>query len=219
MHEQLAVFNPDEINSQGYIMPVEILASALEQRWLTGTPMNRSHDRHRLDGWSRPLGLHLEPGLARLTGLCCRPESQGEAESMERFTRGYLVQQVAENVEPHLQNLRQELSAFLTGDERPIHIEAAALFSQGLAERAFPAIFALRDKDGLVPLRSLTAVAPGIYCVGNLLLFANAYLRRSLSRINTLNSPFLEKLHDIASINELTVKIRLDPDVIGLRSW
>ena len=218
MHEQLAVFNSDEINSQGYIMPVETLVSALEQRWLTGTPMHRSHDRHRVDGWSRPLGLHLEPGLARLTGLCCRPEEQDEAESLELFTRRYLAQQVVENVEPHLPNLRQELAAFLTGDECPIHIEAAALFSPGLAERAFPAIFAQRDKDGLVPLPSLTAVAPGIYREGNLLLFAHSYLRRSLSRINTLNSPFLEKLHDIASNDELAVRIRLDPDVIGLRS-
>ena len=154
MHEQLAVFNSDEINSQGYIMPVETLVSALEQRWLTGTPMHRSHDRHRVDGWSRPLGLHLEPGLARLTGLCCRPEEQDEAESLELFTRRYLAQQVVENVEPHLPNLRQELAAFLTGDECPIHIEAAALFSPGLAERAFPAIFAQRDKDGLVLCQS-----------------------------------------------------------------
>lgn len=218
MLEQLAVFNSDEMNSQNIVMPVETLTFALEQRWLSGTPMHRNHDQHRVDGWSRPLGLHLEPGLARLTGLCCLPETQDEAESLERFTQSYLRRQIAEWVLPHMSTLREHVGEFLNGDEQPIFVNAAAFESTGLAERTFPRIFEQRDDDGLVPMGLLNSEMPGVYRIGELVLFASPYLRRSLSRLNTLNEALLSRLQQATTNPDLTVKVRLDPDVVGLAS-
>lgn len=218
MLERLTIFNSDEMNSQGIVMPVPVLASALEQRWLLGTPMHRSHDRHRVDGWSRPLGLHLEPGLARLTGVCGFPEEQKEANALEAATQSYHARNLAMYVQPHLQALREQLADVLDGSEIPTHLEAVAFQSEGLAARVFPALFEQADDDGLILMRLLDPIAPGVFRRGELLLFASHYLRRSLSRLNTLNEPFLSRLQPLAADERLTVKIRLDRDAVGLAS-
>ncbi|MBI3465049.1 MAG: hypothetical protein HY000_18635 [Planctomycetes bacterium] len=90
MLQQLAVFNSDQVNAYGIKMPVGTLASALEQGWLLGQPLFLSHDRHRLEGWTRALGIHLEPGLARLTGLSCIPETEAEAEELKKLVYHFL---------------------------------------------------------------------------------------------------------------------------------
>lgn len=95
-------------------------------------------------------------------------------------------------------------------------MEAACLKEDGLAERAFGVIFARRDKDSLVPLKDLNAIAPGVFEQDGLLFFASSYLRRSLSRYNTLNDDLLGRLHALADNPALSVKVALDPDVVGL---
>lgn len=216
MKECLAVFNSDQVNAYGIRMPVRVLALALEQGWLLGQPMFLSHDRHRLNGWTRSLGLHLEPGLARLTGLCCLPETEAEGEQLKQQVYGFFGRMVAQGVEPHRAALEAKLRPFLRGDEVPQLTDAAALCGGGLAERAFPDVFAGRDKDGLVRLDALHAIAPGVYKRGGLLFYASSYLRRSLSRHNTLNDALLGRLQALVNTPDLTVKVRLDPDLVGL---
>ena len=216
MKQQLAVFNSDQVNAYGIRMSVRTLASALEHGWLLGQPMFLSHDRHRLEGWTRALGIHLESGLARLTGICCFPENEVEAEELKKFVYGFFGRQIAIDVNPHRAALEEHLKSFLLGTHEPIPMEAAALKEDGLAERVFGAIFAQRDKDGLVPLNALRAIAPGVFQQGSLLFFASTFFRRSLSRYNTLNEPLLSRLHSLAENPALSVKIALDPDVVGL---
>ena len=216
MKQYLAVFNSDQVNAYGIRMPVGTLASALEQGWLTGQPMFLSHDRHRLEGWTRSLGLHLEPALTRLTGLCCLPETEAEGEELKQFVYGFFGRMIATLVEPHRAALEARLAAALRGGEEPVYMDAAALYGRGLAERAFPDVFAGRDKDGLVLLKDLNPVVPGVFEQGGLLFFASSFLRRSLSRHNTLNDALLGRLQALTGNPELTVKVRLDPDVVGL---
>jgi hypothetical protein len=216
MKEFLAVFNSDQVNAYGIQVPIGTLLSAVEQEWLVGQPMFISHDRHRLKGWTRALGVHLEPGLARLTGLCYFPEVEAEAEELKRFVWSYFDRRIVEEMEPHRCELEQRLRPFLQGNEKPIIMDAAALYGNGLAARTFADVFAGRDKDGLVLLKNLDAVAPGVFQQDGLLFFASSYLRRSLSRLNTLNDPVLRRLHALAENAALEVKIRLDADIVGL---
>ena len=216
MQQRLAVFNSDQVNAYGIKMPLPTLADALEQGWLLGQPMFLNHDRHRLEGWTRALGIHLEPGLARLTGLCATPESEVEGEQLKNLVYDFFARRAAALVEPHRADLETRLKPFLQGKAQPIYLESAALIEPGLAERAFVDIFEKRDKDGLVPLSELPAVAPGVFERDGLLFFASSFFRRSLSRHNTLNAPLLTRLHGLAPTAGLSVKIRLDPDAVGL---
>lgn len=78
------------------------------------------------------------------------------------------------------------------------------------------------DKDGLVDYRYLRSrypeLRPGIFhdTEKDVMLFAHPYLRRSLSRLNVLNKDLLTRLAALAeSEPSLTLRLRLDPDIVG----
>lgn len=218
MLQRLAVFNSDEVNAYGIRMPVDTLCLALEQGWLPGQPLFLSHDRHRVEGWTRALGIYLEPGLARLSGICFTPETLEESEKLKQGVYTFLGRQLAAEVLPHRDELERRLQGSVQGAQQPIYVNCAALVEDGLAVRAFADVFAASDDDGLVSLAGLQAIAPGVFERDGLLFFASDYLRRSLSRHNTLNTALLSRLHDLAQDETLTVRIRLDRDLVGLRS-
>ncbi len=216
MIQRLAVFSSDQVNRLGYQMPIGTLSAALDQGWEAGQPLFLSHDRHRLEGWTRALGLHLEPGMARLTGLCFVPEDESESEKLKESLYGFLGRQLSALVVPHLEELKTKLGAHHPCSAQPIYASCAALLEPGLAVRIFPDQFANRDKHGMVLLKDLHAMAPGVFEKDGLLFFASSFLRRSLSRHNTLNEPLLEQLHALSADDSLSVKIRLDEDLVGL---
>jgi len=81
-----------------------------------------------------------------------------------------------------------------------------------------PDLFASQDKKGLVSLRDLTTVAPGIYkATDDLLLFAHPEFRREGSRSNTMNVELLAVLETLRNRKDVgTLRVRLDPDMVGL---
>lgn len=218
MLHRLAVFSSDHVNAYGIRMPVGTLIEALEQSWYLGQPLFLSHDRHRLEGWTRTLGLYLEPGMARLTGICFAPEPGEEAKQLEQRLFAFLGMQIKALVEPHREELETRLRGHLRGTEKPIYMSCAAYVGDGLAERVFPEAFADRDKDGLVSITNLHSIAPGVFEREGLIFFASNQLRRSLSRYNTLNEPLLDCLHTLAEDDNMSVRLRLDPDAVGLLS-
>jgi hypothetical protein len=92
----------------------------------------------------------------------------------------------------------------------------AAFFDPQVARRKFPSLFASRDDAGLISVRELKAVGPGVFEKDGLLLFAHRFFRRSLSHHNTLNDPFLARLITMSENEKLSVRIALDEDMIGL---
>lgn len=216
MRQALAVFNSDQVNSQGYIMPLPVLCSALEQGWSPGQPLFLSHDRHRLQGWTVSLGLYLESGLARLTGISLLPENEEESEDIRQGLFSFLTRQRNAEVSPYRAELEDRLGPHLRGAQEEIYVDSAALIEPGLAQRAFPEIFSQTDKDGLVPVSALCPIADGVYERDGLLFFASDFFRRSLSRHNTLNNALLSRLQALVGDDKLTVKVRLDPDLVAL---
>jgi hypothetical protein len=94
----------------------------------------------------------------------------------------------------------------------------AAFVDDGLVLRTFQDIFKNQDKNGLIPLADLNPIGPGAFEIDGLLLFAHPFFRRSLSRHNSLNTPFLSRFQKVAHSYGLDAKIALDPDMIGLAS-
>ena len=177
-----------------------------------------SHDRHRLQGWTLALGVHLEPRLARLTGLCLLLETADESETLKNMLFGFLGRQQQHLVTPHRAELESRLGDHLQGGQKEIYVSAAALVETGLAERVFAKVFAQRDADGLVPFASLHPIAPGVFEQDGLLCFASELFRRSLSRHNNLNEAVLSRISALQGKDGLTVKVRLDPDLVALAS-
>ncbi len=210
------VFNTTAVNKYGMVFPAETLETALRQSWQTGMPSCIGHDMHRPVAWSRGLGIHLQPKLGRLVGYTLLPETDAEQKELGRGVRFALRQRIASLPTEGINALKARLGKHLCGTEKPFAGNCTALVSSGLARRTFPDVFAQADEDGLVPLRSLQARQPGVFEKDGLLLFSHPFFRRSLSRLNSLNDPFLQHLRETAETTALDVRLALDEDIVGL---
>jgi hypothetical protein len=195
---------------------VGALVSGLDQCWDTGLPYFVGHDHHRLIGWVRPLSVHLQSRLARLTAVIQMPENAKEEAAVRRAFIASISRRIAETLGPARSELQARLQDHLCGEAGEAAPSCAAMVQAELARRAFAKVFEKEDKDGLISIRALKPVSPGVYEIDGLLLFAHPFLRRSLSRFNTLNAPFLSQLHGLARQDDLDVRVALDPDMIGL---
>lgn len=214
----LGVLATDSLTRNHTRFTVGALYSGLRDVWEHGVPSLVSHDAHRAVGWTWPFALHIEPGLTRMLGVHEVLDSAVEREALSAAFEQYLNRLAQEESQEHTPRLRELLGQHLDGSERA-HIAPLTFFVQpGLATLACPEIFKDVDRDGLVTLSSLTSIYPGVYQCGELALLAHPFLRRSLSRRNNLNHDFLHSL-ELASVdNKKIVRVRLDPDAVGLAS-
>jgi len=209
---KLAVFNGTGVNRYGITFTVGALESALDQSWQYGVPSCISHDLHRLIAWSKGMSLNLEPGLVRLAGLVYSPENKKDEEELQKIFQERMQARLQDAFEPHAEKLYKRLSNLLSKEHSPLFID------NGLVLRTFPDIFKNQDKNGLVPLKDLNPIGPGTFEIDGLLLFAHPFFRRSLSRYNSLNTPFLSRFQKEAHSYGLDARIALDPDMVGLAS-
>ena len=215
MKRRQAIGNTSDINRYGMKFSPGALWSGYEQSWATGLPTHAGHDLHAIVGWSVPLALYFSPVRTAFVLDMQMPENKDEEQQLWAMACDARQRRLDESVLPHLAALKAKLGAALTGAETMEHVSCAALSADGLARRRFPEFFEEEDDDGLVPLNSLQIKAPGVFEKDGLLLFAHPYLRRSLSRLNTLNTPFLAAFQG-AAMPGCVRKIRLDPDMVGL---
>lgn len=218
MEQLLAVLTSDEISRYWTRFTVGALEDMLERSWESGVPSFVSHDYHLPLAWSISLGIHLEPGIARLTGLYLLPKNAQDQERINQSIKYDFSKRISEVAGPHIPELERRLKPYLTGDEAIIMPSCAALYGKGLAQRAFAQTFEAKDKDGLIPLSSLRLIAPGVFENDGLILFAHSFFRRSLSRFNSLSGPFFAIMRKLSERNDLDIRVALDEDMVGLAS-
>ena len=211
-----AVLSSDLVNRYGSRFASGEMARALRAHWRTGLPSTISHDAHRLAGWTLPTAVSITPSATRLHGVSIIPETKEEQTALENRYQHHLSVRIDEETKPHMAALQALLKDHLRGDEKPHAAAATALVGADLARRVAPKLFETEDKDGLVDLRALEAIQPGVFRHGDLVLFAHPFLRRSLSRWNNLNAALLGALDELRDEKAATVRVRLDPDMVGL---
>ena len=215
MKELVCVLNSDSVNRYGQRFTVGSLVSALWREHDIGMPLLISHDFRRAIGWHYPLAIHFEPGLTRLSGLGLMVDNQQESEELSNALVSFIAG-IADQHSTEIAELRALIANHLSGNEKVLCAkESLALIDNGLCLRVFPELFEHADKDGLAPLRELDPIGPGVFRIGKLTVFAHHFFRRSLSRMNTLNRPFLERFQEITDEN-VSVKIAIDHDTVGL---
>jgi hypothetical protein len=216
MRELFGVMASDAVSRNNMKLATGALHTSLAEYWKFGLPMCLSHDAHRPIGWNLPVGVHLEPGLARLTAVSLIAESDEDSQSLERMYRRRLYDRVLQSAGAYEAQLQTLIGSAARGDEQLAYLSTPALVGEDLAKRCFPELFAAQDKDGLIPARLLEPVQPGVYRRGPLVLFAHPFFRRSLSRLNNLNLELLSELMRLAPTPDVLVRVRLDGDAVGL---
>lgn len=216
MKQYTAVFNSSLVNRQGSMFSVRGLESTLEQGWREPRVSNLGHDAHRPVGWAETLALHLQPKVARLLGRISVAESPEECAAAARLAQHLHSKRIAE-VDPAKRSvLHDRIKQHLSSDALVALPGCIAYKDSGLAQRVFPAAFDHPDKDGLIALTTLRPVLPGVFEHDGLIFFAHPFFRRALSRLNSLNDPFLRRLQAAAANGRLDVRIALDTDLVGL---
>lgn len=228
-----SVFNSDQVNRLNMRVAAEALANSIEENLLAalanglppGVPTHLSHDLHRLIGWSWPAGILIKGNVAYQVGFTRVPEGDEEAQALSTIQRHFLSTHIGKDASPYDAMLRAKVAPH--GDTAGLHYCAAAvLIADGLASAAYPELFShesdLVDKDGLTDyravLRSFNEINPGIFQDKSrgLLLFAHAFFRRNLSRMNNLNDSFLGSFSRFAAdYPGCSLRLRLDPDMVG----
>lgn len=211
-----AIFGSNLVNRYKMIMPVPVLESSMNQAWDKPLPSSVGHDLHRALGWNNVIALHLQPNLARIVGAIRYAETSEEMAYVRHVLNEMVSRRLSELDPEEVAELKTRLGDFLSANAKRHAQGCTAYLDSGIAARACPAIFVRRDADGLIPMSALNCVGPGVFEQNGLLLFAHQFFRRSLSRYNTPNDPFLKRLCAIARNEALDVRIALDEDLVGL---
>ena len=217
MKSQIAATMSDSVNRKSMRMDTGALYDSMKNSFDAGMPLLISHDRHRPAGWVVPAAVYLEPGLTRVLAHVIEPETDEDYLQIKERWKDFIASTILGVPQKSIARLNELLgSKVLTGSEIPWDSGAHALRGAGLAQRAFPGIFEHMDKDGLVPFTALTMIRPGIFQIGDLCVFAHPFMRRSESPVNHFNEELLGTLHQMAQDSSVNVRVRLDPDMVGL---
>ncbi len=217
MKSQIAAIMSDSVNRKSMRMDTGALYDSMKDSFDVGMPQLISHDRHRPVGWVVPAAVYLEPGLTRVLAHVIEPETDEDKSQIKQRWGKFIASTIHDVPQESITRLTELLGTdVLTDSETPWNSGAHALRGAGLAQRAFPEIFEQMDKDGLVPFTALKMIRPGIFQIGELCVFAHHYMRRSESPFNHFNEELLGTLHQMAQDSSVNVRVRLDPDMVGL---
>lgn len=200
----------DKVNRYNERLTTGAIIGMLQKQWGDIVPLTVNHDNTKLVGFSKLYSVFIR-GTTILTNQSFVPENKAEEKYLEATCGKRVIDRlISAHKEPYdelLSLLGEKLSS------PQMHItDSVAAIDKGIVAKCLPSLWAQRDDDGLIPIKALEIVSPGIYKYGEYLLYAHPYFRRSLSRLNSLNIPFLMRLQEHTE----NAKIALDPDMIGL---
>jgi len=217
MKHQSSMFATTGVALNGTELSVEALVSLVDSSWRIGLPMFVGHDMHRPIGWSSTSGLLVTPALVGVLGSVHVADSAEDLANVEKAARNFLNAKYVDVLPEDKKRLKEAIGIPLQDHSPIVRLDSVLVIEEGLAARRHPKLFSTdQDKDGLVNLAELEQIAPGVYKVDGLLLFAHRNFRRSMSHLNAINGEFLSRLGQCADRKDLQVKVALDPDCIGL---
>lgn len=214
----LHIFANNLTNKYGYRFPTEnLISSGLNAKWKTGTPSFISHDYHRLLGWAFPIGAQISPIAVSLMGHLRFVDEANKVE-MISCAKQYLKKELGTFTDEEKKKLSDKLNGKLSSKAMYWRNECLSVLDKSIAIKIAPELFPSPNdsKRNLVDLHKLKIIGPGVFDYEGIALFAHSYFRRSASHFNSLNEFFLSELQSQASNENVTVKIALDPDCVGL---
>jgi hypothetical protein len=216
--------NSDAINRKLYRFTVGALEDGIYNNALVGIPALLGHDGLRPIGWNYPFGLFLEPKLSRLVGIYQLAETGTEQAMITKAYKAALVRRYREECEPHREELDNYLKEHISPSGRYMGLGCAAYCDPGILSKVYPKLESKLDKDGLIYLTDLLSefeyLGQGIFKDKNrnLAIFCHSSFRRNLSHINNFHFDFIEKFMSLHKQPDVTLRVALDRDVIGLAS-
>lgn len=212
MLELFGTIANDKINRYNERLTTGAIIDAYQRQWADIIPMTVNHDSTKLIGFSRFFSVFIKDGTTFLTNQTFVPENEKEQKHLDLCCRKKIIDNIVDENREQQEKLLELVGDNLSGKPKMYFTDSVAVVDNGIVERCLPHLWVKRDNDGLIPLKELTPVSPGIYKCEEYLVYAHSYFRRTLSRLNRLNIPFLMRLQTL----NIDAKIALDPDMLGL---
>jgi hypothetical protein len=223
MKTDIIFFASDTINRYGFRIDIEAFERLIKNIHEGGMPMLVGHDFHRPVGWNLPFGVFIKPGIAFATA--CRWIAQNEADQsiILSKTNHFLNDRYENTFIPVNESFLNSLSTKVEKDSLKIDCGCAAIMQTDIAINEFKEFFegTTPDKSGLLPLSYVLSefdyYKQGIFKHKKkpLCVFAHQFFRRSQSRFNNFFFSFLDELITLSENPDLTIRIKLDSDLIG----
>lgn len=215
----LVVALTNQVTKNGLLFPTSVLEVAYRQSYEYGVmPSFISHDFCRPYGVTFAVGMLVNPVDIKLI-FDVREYPDENFSLFEEIKNSHFnktIFNVPEKSKSKLINFAKdkfskEDAFFITG-------ECDRIVQPNIAAELFPSFFtgADEDKTALVNSKNLHPIAPGLYKVGEYVLFAHKFFRRNCSQFNNLNLEFLSLFQNYFNNDGLEVQIRLDRDSIGI---
>ena len=216
MLEKKIVIMNDKINKKRTCFPIETLEEGLNQCWENGTPSCVSHDYQKPFAWVLGDGLLFEPKYTTLIGTLLIPENERDQVRIYEGTENYIQDKHFSLDEQTKNRLREETKNLITDNAIFCNFGFDGVIDENIVPRLFPYLFTDIDKKKLIKYDQLKMIFPGVFEIGNIIIFAHQYFRRNYSRLNNLNSEFLDLFDNVSKTNN-SLKIAIDLDMIGLK--
>jgi hypothetical protein len=221
MDTDLLYNSSDAVNRHGFRFAITGLELSVKEIFNKGLPMLVGHDFHRPIGWTVPFGVLIEPGLGRMIARRMLATNGNEQRAVNRALQNYLHLRFNERFDQFKEPFFQLLGDTLANDFQQIDCSCVAILQTAIAPKLFKKIFERQDYDGLINVADILAdfeyKGQGIFKhkSSDLCVFANDFFRRSQSRFNNFNAQFLDQLLSLKDQSNISLKLRLDADLIG----
>lgn len=179
-----------------------------------GLPQLVNHDWTRVIGWTDRLWIEpMDDGEFALHFEASMPETVGEEVALRERFRRHVIEMQEREIESHMEGLRSSigpegLAVFV--------FDCVGIVQDGIAMRLCPNL-ATPDSQGLVSMSRLNPIARGLFVEGDLVLAPHWMMRRYGFLLNSMNDALVGTLKKLDSETELSCRIRLDPNFIGLK--
>lgn len=206
----------------GTTFAISELEKALEQTAIKGIASCLGHDSAKPAAWTIPTTMFFEPKIARIAGITMIPENKDEQKTINQLHHKAIIERTLTDFEPHKLVFKEELKDKLSPNYKILSSTFVSCFDVDILKRYYPSLFLNVDKDGLVYIKDLLEkfdyLGQGVFAdkKSPFAICAHAYFRKSLFRQNNLNFHFLDELMKNVNNSEVTLRLRLDNDLIGI---
>lgn len=222
MQKYLGILSSDALNRDGYVIAFEALEDAIAKNAIEGIPSLIDHDIHRPFGWIFPYGILIEPKISKTVGNFFACETDEDSKLIFPKIQDFWQRTHYETTKDFKDNFIELLSENYKTEGQFIEKGCVAYNLPNIVEKVFPSLFENKDKNDLIYLNDILNefdyVGSGIFKSknGKFCIFCHQYFNRNLSLLNNYNTYFIDEFIRLNSNNDITLRIAIDKNLIGL---
>ncbi|MTG98814.1 hypothetical protein GJV76_11845 [Myroides sp. BIT-d1] len=222
MKNYLGILSSDLINKDRIKFTFGALEDMISTNAIQGIPSLINHDKHRPIGWIFPLGLYIEPKITKAIGNFYNAEVEDDLLFFDTKINEYWKNYHLKECKEFISDFKVLLGDYFSKDGIFLKKSCVAYHSLNIVKQIFPELFSNLDKSGLIYLEEILVdfdyIGSGIFKnkKNDFCIYCHQFFNRNLSMYNNYNTYFIDEFVRLSKKKEITLRIAIDPNLIGL---